>query len=207
VNEITAITPQLKDKTRCNIFIDGRFYCGLTLETTIKYRLKAGQTVDPVFLSEIQLESEKNTALDKALTHLCATRKTEKQIRDFLSKKGYLPAVVEFVLEKMRGYNFLNDSEYAESYVEAQGAKKGERLIRMELKAKGVSEEEIDGALENLNEETQEDAARKILEKYMRGKNADKETLSKAFRYLMSKGFTYETAKSALSELADLDGE
>ena len=67
-------------------------------------------------------------------------------------------------------------------------------------------EEEIDGALENLNEETQEDAARKILEKYMRGKNTDKETLSKAFRYLMSKGFTYETAKSALSELADLDG-
>lgn len=36
LSEITAITPQVKDKTRCNIFIDGRFYCGLTLEAAVK---------------------------------------------------------------------------------------------------------------------------------------------------------------------------
>ena len=91
MNEITAITPQIKDKTRCNIYIDGRFYCGLTLQTAITHRLKVGQTVDLEFLSQIQLDSEKNTALDKALTHISATRKTEKQVRDFLSGKGYLP--------------------------------------------------------------------------------------------------------------------
>ena len=89
VNEITAITPQVKDKKRCNIYIDGRFYCGLTLESTIKNRLKVGQEISLETLAEIQLESEKNTALDKALTHLSATRKTEKQIRDFLAGKGY----------------------------------------------------------------------------------------------------------------------
>ena len=93
MSEITAITPQVKDKTRCNIFIDGRFYCGLTLEAAVKNRLKAGQTIDPARLSEIQLESEKATALDKALTHISASQKTEKQIGEYLSKKGYLPAV------------------------------------------------------------------------------------------------------------------
>ena len=205
--EITAITPQIKDKTRCNIFIDGRFYCGLTLETVLKYRLKVGLTADPAFLSKIQLESEKSVALDKALTHISATRKTEKQIRDFLSGKGYLPAVVEFVLEKMRGYNFLNDTEYAESYISAVGGRKGERLIRMELKAKGVSDGEIDLALEGLDSETQENACFQILQKYMRGKGTDKETLSKAFRYLMSKGFDYEIAKNALRRFGELDDE
>lgn len=205
--EITAITPQIKDKTRCNIFIDGRFYCGLTLETVLKNRLKVGQTADPAFLSKIQLESEKSVALDKALTHISATRKTEKQIRDFLSGKGYLPAVVEFVLEKMRGYNFLNDTEYAESYISAVGGRKGERLIRMELKAKGVSDGEIDLALEGLDSETQENACFQILQKYMRGKGTDKETLSKAFRYLMGKGFDYEIAKNALRRFGELDDE
>ena len=207
MHEITAITPQIKDKTRCNIFIDGRFYCGLTLETVIKNRLKVGQVADPAFLSQIQLESEKSVALDKALTHISATRKTEKQIRDFLSGKGYLPAVVDYVLEKMRGYNFLNDCEYAESYVSAVGGRKGERLIRMELKAKGVSDAEIDGALENLEEGTQENAAFQILQKYMRGKGTDRETLSKAFRYLLSKGFDYEIAKKALQRFGELDDE
>ena len=89
MNEITAIMPQVKDKRRCNIYVDGRFCCGLTLEATVKNRLKVGQTIDPVRLAEIQLESEKNTALDKALTHVSATRKTEKQVREFLEKKGY----------------------------------------------------------------------------------------------------------------------
>ena len=70
MNEITAITPQIKDKRRCNIYVDGRFYCGLTLEATIKNRLKVGQVISPEKLSEIQLESEKNTAFDKALTHI-----------------------------------------------------------------------------------------------------------------------------------------
>lgn len=207
MNEITSITPQIKDKTRCNIYIDGRFCCGLTLEATVKNRLKVGQTIDPVRLAEIQLESEKNTALDKALTHVSATRKTEKQVRDFLAGKGYLPAVVDYVIEKMRGYNFLNDSEYAEAYVEFAGVKKGGRLIKMELRAKGVAEEEIDAALQNLDGETQEQAASAILQKYMRHKTADKETLAKAFRYLMGKGFDYETARAALSAFGDCEEE
>lgn len=207
MNEITAITPQVKDKRRCNIYVDGRFYCGLTLETTVKHRLKVGQVVSPAFLSEIQLESEKNTALDKALTHVSATRKTEKQVRDFLSGKGYLPAVTDYVVEKMRGYNFLNDGEYAEAYIESAGKKKGARLIKMELKSKGVSDEEIDEALSELEDGAQTDAAKAVLQKYMRGKTADRETLQKAYRHLMSKGFEYEIAKSALATLGDLDEE
>ena len=207
MNEITSITPQTKDKTRCNIYIDGRFYCGLTLQTAITHRLKVGQTVDLDFLSQIQLDSEKQTALDKALTHISATRKTEKQVRDFLSAKGYLPSVVDYVLEKMRGYNFLNDSEYAETFVQSFGEKKGERLIRMQLQAKGVDKERIEQALDNLDEEKQQSGAVDILQKYMRGKVVDKPTLAKAFRYLMSKGYTYEVAKYALSTIADLDEE
>ena len=195
----------MKDKRRCNIYVDGRFCCGLTLETTIKNRLKVGQIVTPEYLSAIQLESEKNTALDKALTHVSATRKTEKQVRDFLQSKGYLPAVTDYVIEKMQGYNFVNDGEYAEAYVEFAGAKKGARRIRMELRAKGVSDGEIDGALSGLDEETQTQAATAILQKYMRNKASDRETLAKAFRYLLGKGFDVETAKSALSAFGELD--
>ena len=29
MKKITAITPQVKDKKRVNIFLDGEFYCGL----------------------------------------------------------------------------------------------------------------------------------------------------------------------------------
>ena len=198
MNEITDITPQIKDKRRCNIYVDGRFCCGLTLEATMKNRLKVGQIISPEKLSEIQLESEKNTAFDKALTHISATQKTEKQVRDFLSKKGYLPAVIDYVVEKLRSYDFLNDGAYAENYVGFAARKKGGRLIRMELRGKGIDENDIDAALETIDEEQEIQTASEILEKYMRHKTRDKETLQKAYRYLMGKGFEYETIRAAL---------
>ena len=207
MSEITAITPQVKDKTRCNVYVDGRFCCGLTLEAVIKNRLKAGVVITEERLAEIQLESEKNTAFDKALTHISVTRKTEKQVRTFLQGKGYLPAVVDYAIEKLRSYNFLNDGEYAEAYVESVAKRKGGRLIRMELRGKGVSDEEIDVALDTLDKETEIAAATAILQKYMRGKVCDRETLQKAYRYLMGKGYDYETAKAALAAFGELDEE
>ena len=207
MNEITAITPQMKDKRRCNVYIDGRFCCGLTLEAAVKYRLKAGEIISPERLEEIQLESEKNTALDKALTHISASKKTEKQVRDFLQGKGYLPAVVDYAVEKLRSYNFLNDGQYAESYVESISKRKGSKLIRMELRGKGVSETEIDAALDALPVEREIETAKGILEKYMRGKVCDKTTLQKACRYLLGKGYDYEVVKSALTEFGDCDDD
>ena len=205
MNEITAITPQIKDKRRCNIYVDGRFCCGLTLEATVKNRLKVGQIISPERLAEIQLESEKNTAFDKALTHISATQKTEKQMRDFLQGKGYLPTVIDYVVEKLRSYNFLNDGQYAEAYVESISKRKGSKLIRMELRGKGVSEAEIDAALDTLPVEREEETAKALLEKYMRGKVCDKNTLQKACRYLLGKGYDYDVVKSALSAFGTCD--
>ena len=205
MNEITAITPQIKDKRRCNIYVDGRFCCGLTLEATVKSRQKVGQIVTPERLAENQQEIEKNNAFDKALTHISATQKTEKQMRDFLQGKGYLPTVIDYVVEKLRSYNFLNDGQYAEAYVESISKRKGSKLIRMELRGKGVSEAEIDAALDTLPVEREEETAKALLEKYMRGKVCDKATLQKACRYLLGKGYDYDVVKSALSAFGASD--
>ena len=201
--EITAITPQKKDKTRCNIEIDGRFYCGMKLETVMQHRLKAGLSVSPEALSEMQLESEKQTALDKALTHITAGMKPEREIRDYLKKKGYLQDVCDYVVDKMLGYGFIDDMQYAKQYTESAGKKKGARLIALELKRKGVSDEAIGEALSGLQGE--EESAKRVLEKYLRGKTVDSVTLRKAYAHLMSKGFDYDTAHSALASLGETD--
>ncbi len=203
MSEITAILPQKKDKLRCNIYLNGQFYCGMKLEVVMKNRLKCGMDVDKTYLDELQLESEKVAALDKAMTHLSASMKTKKQIRDYLKEKGYVPAVIDYVLEKLEGYGFIDDNEYAKQYVESVGKRKGRRLIALELQKKGVSQEDAQAAVENIEGESQ--TAFNILQKYMRGKEETQETLYKAFRYLIGKGFDYDTAKSALSTYGELD--
>lgn len=203
MSEITGILPQRKDGTRCNIYVDGRFYCGMKLEVAMRNRLKAGQDVELAFLDALQLESEKATALDKAMTHLSASMKTRRQIVDFLKKKGYVDAVAGYVLEKLEGYGFVDDEEYARQYANSAGKNKGRRLIALELRRNGVSADAAEAAVEDLQGERE--AALKILQKYMRGKTPDKETLYKAFRHLMNKGFEYETAKNALAAFGEID--
>ena len=204
--EITGITPQIKDKERCNIEVDGRFFCGMKLETVVKHRLKVGVAVSEEELSRLQLESEKLTALDKALTYITASMKTERDIRTYLRKKGYLEDVSDYVVEKMRSYGYLDDDAYARAYIEHAGKKKGSRLIAMELRQKGVSDEAIEEALSSVSGE--EESALEVLKKYLRGKSLDRATLLKAYRHLMGKGFSCETAKGALERLgSDLDEE
>ena len=198
--EITDISPQVKDKERCNIYIDGRFYCGMKLETVLRNRLKAGEQIEISRLDELQLENERSEALDKGMKHLSVSMKTEKEMRDFLKKKGYVEAVIDFVIEKLTGYGFLNDEEYAKAYIQSNSRKKGRLLLSNELKRRGLQEEEIDTAMESLSGE--KEAAAEILKKYMKSKDCSKENLYKAFRYLLSKGFEYETAKDALSDFA-----
>lgn len=201
--EITAITPQKKDKTRCNIEIDGRFYCGMKLETVMKNRLKAGICISSDELSRLQLESEKQTALDKALTHISASMKTEKEIRDYLKKKGYLQDVCDYVVEKMSGYGFLDDALYAKQYAESAGKKKGARLIALELKRKGIDDGTIGETVSSL--QGGEESAKRALEKYLRGKEINRDTLRKAYAHLIARGYDYDTARSALGALGEED--
>ncbi len=198
---ITAITPQIKDKTRCNIEVDGRFFCGMKLETVLQNHLKAGLAVTYEELAAIQLESEKMTALDKALSYISVSMKTEKQIRDYLARKGYVEDVIAFVLGKMREYGYIDDAAFSASYAESAGKRKGRRLIAAELRGKGVSDETIRTALDGL--EGEKESAVRLLEKYLRGKTSDKTTLQKGYRYLIGKGFDYETARDAFKTLGE----
>ena len=196
MNEITAITPQIKDKRRCNVYIDGRFCCGLTIEAAMQNRLKVGTVIEPTRLAEIQAQSEKQVALDKALTHISASQKTEKEVRRFLKDKGYLSSVSDYVVEKMQEYGFIDDGEYAKRYAGSAVKRKGKRLIQMELKQKGVSESEIEEAVEEL--EGEEETALRLAQKYAKNKPQDLTTKQKTYRYLLGKGFDYETAKTAV---------
>lgn len=198
---ITDIKPQVKNPTRCNIYLDNSFYCGLELETVMRHRLKIGASVSPEDLDEIQAESETMRALDKALNFISRSQKTKKQVEDYLESKGYLEKTIEAVLDKMSAYKFVNDQNYAKDYAKSASKNKGKRLISLELKRKGVSDEDMSEALNDIDGETETEAATKIAEKYLRNKEKTRENAVKCYKYLLSKGFDYETAKEAADKI------
>ena len=198
---ITDIKPQVKNPTRCNIYLDNSFYCGLELETVMRHRLKIGASVSPEDLDEIQAESETMRALDKALNFISRSQKTKKQVEDYLESKGYLKKTIEAVLDKMSAYKFVNDQNYAKEYAKSASKSKGKRLISLELKRKGVSIDDMSEALNDIDDETETEAATKIAEKYLKNKEKTRENAVKCYKYLLSKGFDYETAKKAADKI------
>ncbi len=196
---ITDIKPQVKTPTRCSIYLDNQFYCGLELETVMRHRLKIGQEIDPDELDTIQLDSERVKALDKALNFVSRSKKTKKEVKDYLAKKGYTEQTVESVIAKMEDYRFIADDDYSFDYAKSYSKTKGKRLIEMELRRKGISESDMKEAIESIGDETE--SAVKMAEKYLKSKQKTKENILKCYKYLLSKGFDYETAKSAVGKI------
>ncbi len=195
---ITALTPQVKDKNRINVYIDGEFVCGLQLETAIKYKLKTGVSLTKERLSEIEFESEKIRALEKATSYISKSMKTEKQLKDYLSGKGYGEQVVGYAISKLAEYGYVDDFSYATAYIRTYGNKKGERLLRFELKTKGVSDEDISKAFAMANQN--ENAVFAVAEKYMARKEITKENLAKLYKHLIGKGFNYDEVSEAVNK-------
>ena len=196
---ITDIKPQVKTPTRCSIYLDNAFYCGLELETVMRHRLKIGDQIEPEKLDEIQFDSERVRALDKALSFVTKSKKTQKQVKEHLFSKGYTEQTVESVIEKMKDYRFLDDGDYAESYAKSYSKTKGKKLIEMELKKRGISEEDMSLAIEIIGDQTE--SAVLIAEKYLKNKQKDKANLLKCYKYLLSKGFDYEVSKTVIERL------
>lgn len=193
---ITQISVQAKDKNRCNLYLDGKFFCGLSIETVVKNKLKVGVSVTEAELDAIQYDSEKLHALEKATNYLSKALKTERQMKDYLFGKGYGNAVVFFVIDRLKEYGYIDDLSYAQSFIRTYMDKKGVKLLSYELKLKGVDGDVISTALEMLSQE--ENPAIAIAEKFCFNKEVNKDLISKLYRKLVSKGFTYDQVKQAI---------
>lgn len=195
--KITDMQIQKKNKTRANVYIDGEFAFALEMLTVMKLGLKIGAEVSDDRLNEAVFDSEKSVCFDKALSYLSRGMKTRKQMRDYLLGKGYSDEVVNYVLDKLRDYKYIDDDYYAKTYVEQNLSTKGERRLKQELCSRGVPQEVVDRRCAVSADVAAENAER-LAAKYMRGKTVDLKTLAKLQRYLLSRGDDFDVVNSIL---------
>ncbi len=199
MSKITAIKVQEKNKNRCNVFVDGEFSFAAPIEIVLSERLKVNDDVDKNRITEIVERKDKSDALTKAVGYISKAIKTKKQVKDYLVKKGYTLDVAFYVIDKLKEYGYIDDVEYSKRYIESTKKTQGKRLLQYKLMCKGVKKEDIESACDG-NDEGFKDDAFNLAKKYMRNKEETKENLSKTYRYLIGRGFSYEEAEYALSQ-------
>ncbi len=193
---ITSIIKQKKGD-RVNVFIDGEFYCGLEYLTALKYSLKEGLEIETEDLDTIQIQSERQNAIDKAFEYATRYFKPERKVREHLKDKGYVKELIDEIIYKLKDYGYVDDEKYAMEYVLINAERKGVNRIRADLICSGISEQFINSALEELD--SQYSACLKFAKRYANSHNPlDK---NKLFRHLCAKGFSFDDIKRACANL------
>lgn len=186
---ITKIEVQKNNKERANIYIDDKFYAGVNIELVMKYGLKKGQELSDDLFDRVLFEDLKSEAFNKAIKYIGSSLKSIKQLKDYLKKKEYPDEVVEFVIDKLCEYKYLDDYNFAKSYVLTYSNKYGRLKLISQLRMKGVDENIIDDVF---NENKVESNIENIARKYLKNKNITNETWLKLSRFLYSRGYEFE---------------
>lgn len=196
---ITKIEPQAKNKDRVNIFLDGEFKLGCSLELAMLNHLKVNTEISDEQLEKLVFENEKGQALNKAVTLLGKNLKTRRQMRTYLNDKGFSKNIVDYVIDKLSEYNYINDINYATIYVKSVKNKYGKLKIINNLRQKGISEKDIDEVMQEFESDTQ--SILTLAQKYMKNKEINQDNMAKLYRYLLSKGFGYDEVNSIVRSI------
>ncbi len=153
----------------------------------------------------------KNDPLAEARERLIAFLNTRprsvEEARARLQRAGFASTVVEDVLDDAKERGWLNDAAFAKLWIEDRlmSNPKGPKLLRYELREKGVDDAYIQQALD---EADIDEAAlvRQLIDRQMPryGREGRESRKRKLVGYLQRRGFNYRVIRDALAEI-DLD--
>lgn len=202
--KVTHLEQGKKNKRRMNVYLDGAFAFACFAEVASELGIRKG-----VELTAEDVEKAKNAddiqgAREYAFGYAARGIKSEKQFRDKMREKRYLPTSVDAAIDALKHYGYIDDAEYARMYASELSMKYGPWVIRRKLRERGIEEEVIAEVLEDTDtEEALQMLLAAALRKYSR--EEPNKRRDKIARYLASRGFSFDAINDALRALQSED--
>ncbi|WP_151477629.1 recombination regulator RecX [Streptomyces albicerus] len=142
---------------------------------------------------------------------LTGTPRTRKQLADALRKREIPDDVADEVLSRFEEVGLINDSAFAEAWVESRHHGRGlaRRALAQELRTKGVDSTLIDEAVGQLDSEQEEATARELVARKLRatrGLDRDKR-IRRLAGMLARKGYSEGMALRVVRQALEEEGE
>ncbi len=208
--KITAISPQVHDKNRVNVSIDGKYRFSLDIYQLLDLHIKVGSEYDEAQIANLEQESHFGKVYSRALEYCLARPRSSRELKDYLYRKkrqtvdkkgvirpGITDSIAKRVLDRLVEKKYINDENFARFWIENRFVKKGvsQRRLKNELKAKGVDDSVIERMLAD-SERSDDDEIKKIIIKKRSRYDSDEKLVA----YLMRLGFSYGDIKTAIEE-------
>lgn len=166
-----------------------------------KYSLKVNDNIEGLY-DEISYEA----SLEKGIFLLSLRDRTKKELQQKLNEKYRNSRMIEKSVMKLVELGYINDKDYAVSYIMSR--KYGKQRITYNLIQKGIGRETIEEAYFSIEEEYERNIEDEKLEKAIE-KNIKKEE-NKLIQYLVRQGFSLNKILSKYKEFKennDMEGE
>ncbi len=153
MKKITAIEVQKRTPNRVNIHLDGEFAFGLA--RIVAAWLRVGQELSEEKIEQLIAEDARERAYQQAMLFLSYRARSEAEIRKNLRKHEIPEAVIDHTVERLRQDGLANDDQFAEAWVENRTTfrPRSRRMMAMELKQKGLADESIQSAMQNVDDD------------------------------------------------------
>lgn len=197
---ITELRVQKKRKDRVSVYLDDEYAFGV--KDIVAARLRVGQRLSDEDIAGLKEQDAFEEAYNSALNFLSYRPRSTAEAKWNLQDKGVPAAMIEAVIDRLTRAGLLDDVSFAEYWVEQRERFKprSARMLRHELRQKGVAAVEIDQALQDLDEA---DSARRLADKRVRRyRHLERDEFwQKMIGYLQRRGFRYATIKPIVQEL------
>jgi regulatory protein len=162
-------------------------------------RLRPGMELEKEQWLRIVAENDKKEAFLKGLQYVSRKKCSVRELCELLARKGFCEEAIESAASKLAQYGYVDDREYARSYM-ASSAGKGRLRTSFELSRKGISPELIEEFSKSPEKELGECLA--TAERFLKGSAPqDAKAKQRLYRHLCYRGFDRETISQVLAAL------
>lgn len=199
--KITDITQQKHNKSRMSVFVDGEYSFSLEDTDIIFLGIKIGKEITKEEIREYNQRCNYTKAFSLALDIISRKAATKKQIKEKITKSGYDEEIVTMVCDELKSMGYLDDVEYAREFAKDMISykKQGKTKIIMELKNRGVSQDDIREALLDMDFCEEDSISEHLSKKFSHLDLTDMKIKEKAMRYLLYRGFSPSDATEGIA--------
>ncbi|HUP26983.1 MAG TPA: RecX family transcriptional regulator [Chloroflexia bacterium] len=146
---ITALNADPLDPNKVHVFVDGKHIIAVSLDVAAAEKLTVGQRCPPERLEVLHKAQEMNDIFERALNFLSYRPRSAREVEMRLRKKAYTPEQIDAVMVRLKRLGYVDDREFARFWVtnRMSFSPRGPRLLRSELRQKGVAQEVVDEIL------------------------------------------------------------
>jgi regulatory protein len=201
VGMITAL--RINDrKKKVNIFIDGSFSFSISEEIAATSGLKVGQHLPAEQIDKLKEADLFHNCFGAALNYLSYRPRSEAEMRQRLHRRGFTDEVVDKAIIVLKERRLIDDVAFAQYWKDNRLSfrPRSRRLLRLELRQKGVAAEITNEVVEGLDDES---AAYKVgLKKACVLSGSEYREFHRYLSdHLRRRGFDYETIRSVVARL------